>query len=772
MELMQTRRQVIAAGAATAAAIGVTSSPVGRALAAEATGAVSYTPGTYTATYPGFGGDVTVTMTFDATSITDIEIDAAAETSTVGGPAAQTLQQAILDAQSADVDGVSGATHTSDAALKGAADCVAQATGGSAEIPEVVMAPGTYKASAPGFSVVREVPVTVTVDEKLIKGIRVDQCVETGHILDAAKLVIPRICDSQCTAVDAISGATITSNAIKAAVDKCLVQALEAAGTDVAALENFHRNKPAKAHEGETVEYDVDVVVCGMGGTGCAACTRVAEMQRQAGREVSVLALEKAALYGGTSCATTSLFAVNSQVTQDRYYGGEQMYDIDEMKQYIVESTNPTEAKLATWDYELAESGPMVDWLCSHGFYFGEPRPGFWGTQYASQYYYCAYQGEDNLATLHRCFDQMIGDYVGMGGRYLLETSADELIVEGGKVVGVRAHNLADGTQYVIHARAVMIAEGGFAGDPEKMQTWVQGAQAGDWAVLGMTQNTGTMMAAALEAGGRLDGMEGCIAGSVHNIASSKILTGFPINFLEGQEDAWRGDTASWSLNDVPNIMSAARDAIYVYPDGTRHINEGGTWSWGTDGPLYWTVWSQPQIDDIAQNGFAENNTQLFLCCGFATFPLNQPIPEMAEVLAAGEEQGFIVSAETLEELAEKMGVDPTALSETIATYNDACASGNDAQFGKDAQYLKAIDDAPYYAIKAMPRTYNSGGGLVTNLDMQVLDENDEPIPGLYAGGNCNMCMPAIAFGGELQMWAYLSGKTAGEKMAADLETL
>ena len=770
MESMQTRRQVVAGAAAVAAVAGLTS-VAGRALATEAA-AASYTPGTYSATYPGFGGDVTVTMTFDTAAITDVSIDAASETSTIGGTAATQLEQAILDAQTTEVDAIGGATHTSDAVLKAAADCVAQATGASTELPEVIMQAGTYKASAHGFSVAREVPVTVTVSDKLIQGIRVDQCAETGHILDAAKLIIPRICDSQCTAVDAISGATITSNAIKAAVDKCVAQALEAAGTDPKAIENFHVNKPAKTHEGETVEYDVDVVVCGMGGTGCAACTRVAEMQQAAGREVSVLALEKAALYGGTSCATTSLFAVNSQVTADRYNGGEPMYDIDEMKDYIVEATNPSEDKLATWDYELAESGPMVDWLYSHGFYFGQPKPGFWGTQYASQYYYCGYMGEDNLATLHRCFEQMIGDYVGMGGQYLLETSADELIIEDGKVTGVKAHNVYDGTEYIIHAKAVMISEGGFAGDPEKMQTWVQGAQAGDWAVLGMTQNTGNMMASALDAGGRLDGMEGCIAGSVHNIASAKILSGFPINYLEGQEDVWRGDTACWSLNDVPNIMSAARDAIYVYPDGTRHINEGGTWSWGTDGPLYWTVWSQPQIDDIAANGFAENNTQLFLCCGFATFPLNEPIPEMADVLAAGEAQGFIVHADTLEELAEKMDMDPSVFSETIATYNDACTSGNDAEFGKDAQYLKAVDGAPYYAIKAMPRTYNSGGGLVTDLNMRVLDASGEPIAGLYAGGNCNMCMPAIAFGGELQMWAYLSGKTAGEKIEKYLETL
>ena len=96
MESMQTRRQVIAGAAAVAAVAGL-SSVAGRALATEAAGA-SYTPGTYSATCPGFGGDVTVTMTFDTAAITDVSIDAASETSTIGGAAATQLEQAILDA--------------------------------------------------------------------------------------------------------------------------------------------------------------------------------------------------------------------------------------------------------------------------------------------------------------------------------------------------------------------------------------------------------------------------------------------------------------------------------------------------------------------------------------------------------------------------------------------------------------------------------------------------------------------------------------------------
>lgn len=113
-----------AAGAATVAASGLFGGLVHAEEAAEAV----YTPGTYSAVAKGIG-DVTVTMTFDETSITDVVVDVSNETKDIGQLHGETLRDALMQAQSAEIDGVSGATVTSDAVKEAAANCIAQAMG-------------------------------------------------------------------------------------------------------------------------------------------------------------------------------------------------------------------------------------------------------------------------------------------------------------------------------------------------------------------------------------------------------------------------------------------------------------------------------------------------------------------------------------------------------------------------------------------------------------------------------------------------------------------
>lgn len=99
------------------------------ASSAAASEAAFYTAGTYNATAQGINGDVTVSMTFDASSITEVVIDVSGETESIGGAAAETLTKSILDAQSSEVDAVAGATITSNAIKEAAAKCIAQAKG-------------------------------------------------------------------------------------------------------------------------------------------------------------------------------------------------------------------------------------------------------------------------------------------------------------------------------------------------------------------------------------------------------------------------------------------------------------------------------------------------------------------------------------------------------------------------------------------------------------------------------------------------------------------
>ena len=123
-----------AAGALGLAATGVLAGCTSSASStASASSAESYTPGTYSAKAQGISSEVTVTMTFDETSITEVVVDASGESADIGAAKADDLAQMIMDAQSASIDAISGATVTSDAVKEAAANCIAQAKGVSVE---------------------------------------------------------------------------------------------------------------------------------------------------------------------------------------------------------------------------------------------------------------------------------------------------------------------------------------------------------------------------------------------------------------------------------------------------------------------------------------------------------------------------------------------------------------------------------------------------------------------------------------------------------------
>lgn len=107
-----------------------------------------------------------------------------------------------------------------------------------------------------------------------------------------------------------------------------------------------------------------------------------------------------------------------------------------------------------------------------------------------------------------------------------------------------------------------------------------------------------------------------------------------------------------------------------------------------------------------------------------------------------GEKKGVVKDlirtyrADTLEELAEKIGADPTEFTATVKRYNELVAAGHDDDFGKPTQFLKPIDTPPFYAMNRWLRVSAITSGVVVDGNLQVLDENDQPIKGLYAAGN------------------------------------
>lgn len=220
------------APAAEAAATAAPAEPANASVSADTEG--TFTAGTYTGSANGFGGPVEVTLTVgDAGGITNAEITGSSETPDIGGKAIPTLAQQLLDAQSAEIDGVSGATFTSQAVRDAAGQAIAKASGlETMEAPKAegdnLFIPGTYTGSSTGFG--GEVDVTVTVSEKSIDDVQIEGSHETENIgTFAVEMLDDRILEAQSPNVDALTGATVTSNAIFRALNDALV----AAGADL-----------------------------------------------------------------------------------------------------------------------------------------------------------------------------------------------------------------------------------------------------------------------------------------------------------------------------------------------------------------------------------------------------------------------------------------------------------------------------------------------------------------------------------------------------------
>jgi len=760
-----------------------TPAPVATA-APEASGI--YTPGTYTATAKGFGGDVTVTVTVDAEKITDCTAVGDGETEGVGSKAIELLPAQIVAANSAEVDAISGCTVTSNAIKLAAANALNQAMG--KEAAAVKMKPGTYTASAYGFIAIEPVSVKVTVNENAILDIEVDGKRESVAMVRSVNtFLVPRILEYQSVAVDTISGATATSNAVLAAVSDALTQALVAGGSDASAISAFQKEEP-KTGGSQTI--DVDVLVVGMGGSGCAAAMSAAEAQAAAGKEVSVLAIDKAGRYGGTSAFCGEPMAVNAPKFKAEFNNGEDYMDGDALLA-AWEAYTEGDAKMNIVKKYLDNSGDTIDWLYyEHGFLFNNPLTGFG----KDDIYRCKYQfvsrfnveeGRDygmpidggQNTMVDKYFASLMEDYVNLGGRYMLETEATDLLydkatntIQGVKAVG------HDGTEYTIRAKSVILATGGFGGSAELEERFLSENPyydlGGYWTLIGMAQNDGKMISAAVNLGAGTYNID--MVPMVHFATSNVTLHDYPVNPTnDGSVDQWYGWDQVWSLNNVPDGLVLCSDIPWINAKGERFVMEGQLFSWWIAGPSYWAVWSQDLLDGLAEKGFS---SRIFTYAqgSQGILPPNLPIPEVYEIVDKLVDMGVMVKADSFEELAEKMGVPAATLAATLKNYEAFCASGVDEQFGKAAEKLRPLGEGPYYALKGYSAAFSTVGGLDIDENFNVLlKDGVTPINGLYAVGNDSGGVlytnkkPYVTYGGAALGWAFTSGRLAGGNAVA-----
>ena len=398
----------------------------------------------------GFGGTVAVKVTFENGAITGVEVDAANETPGIGSKAAEELPAAIVAAGNADVDGVAGATVTSDA-IKAAVKAAVKAQSGEEAAP-VAMTPGVYTATVKGHN--GDMTVEVTVTETAITDVKVASHKETFAI-GAGAFYCPvdklpaLIVENQTVAVDTIASATVTSNAIKAAVRDCLTQA-------GAAEDAFAAVAPSSfAVEGE---YTADIVVVGGGAAGLVAANTALD----AGK--SVILVEKAGITGGSTvtsggnifgAATTAQKA--SGVTDDT---PEALYDF----LMSFDEDGLLNADMVK-DYAFGIADDM-DYLDANGvdvtFITTAAEPLKPNRLHLTSDVNAITNGIGGGITA-----PLTEKIVEKGGKILFATKANEILMdETGKAVGIQATGV-NGETVKVNANAVILTTGGYCMNPE-----------------------------------------------------------------------------------------------------------------------------------------------------------------------------------------------------------------------------------------------------------------------------------------------------------------
>ena len=731
----------VALAGAVAGAAGTSISPVGTARAEEAIqapAAAGYVAGTYTASGTGRGGSVEVEVTFTEDAIESVTVGKNHETEVIASSAIRYIPLAIVDGQTLDVDAIAGATLTSMAILNAVRDCVGQA-GGSVEALEAAgkapsttsVAAGTYQGTAHGHH--SDVVVEVVMGDSAIEGVSIVSDGETFNLSDAATETLPQaIVDAQSSNVDAVTGATFTSRAIASAVEQCLEQA-----GGVEAVRGFGERVRAEATEGEEQSVDADVVVVGSGMAGIAAALSAQE------NGAKVVIVEKMPFWGGVSQTVRGYFAIatddSEQAIQDYVdYGLNAWCGV--MKGDVSFDGYPNEDMLRTlaessWaaTHWLADQGAKLEWSTEPYIYGAQPE------YYRMDAFFSSADGVNEPDLVGTNLKVLVDKFTANGGEIYLNETVDEILVdEGGRVSGVHASGKG-GTFTFNAAKGVILCAGGFGASEAAVARYAPAFKGETVNYATLSGNTGDGIMLAEEIGAAVYDDAYMCGQNGHTLVDDHAMIHPYQDHITPMSCVYVNDQGLRVNGEDPIKYSPS--SCYINPDGED---------------FYWAICneavaSQPTEIKILNEDLSSDTRYVDI---------------LEEQLAAGNERFF--KGETLADLANQIGVMPNILRYTMTRYNGFCAEGVDEDFAKPATYLTAMEEGPWYAVKCIMKFFCTIGGVVTNVNAEVLDTAGNPIPGLYAvGENSNHGFFNLFYAGARSMTVCLvMGKIAGAKAA------
>jgi flavocytochrome c len=466
--------------------------------------------------------------------------------------------------------------------------------------------------------------------------------------------------------------------------------------------------KPEKAIAStKLIEKQADVVIIGGGGAGLAAA--VSAHQKGA----KVLVLEKMPKVGGNTIISGAAYnavdpkrqkAAGIEDSIEKHYtqtfeGGDKLAK-PEMVRTFVEKSYPT-----------------LEWLESLGMKFKDEIFTVLGALWPRSHKPIEPLGTGYINTYMNYIKANSDDI-----EIMLNTTATELIIEGGKVVGVKAESL-DGKITAKANKGVVVATGGFGANVAMRDKFNK-----IWPSLTniMTTNhpgaTGDGMLMAEKIGANLIGME-------------------QIQLLP------MGDPKTGSLSG--NIEQGVENRIFVNKDGSRFVDEGA------------------RRDVMTKALFEQKDSYMWVVLDKHSYPSGSTKNNFNETIDQLVAEGRAYKADTLEDLAKQIGVSPENLKKSVEEFNKAVETGGPDKLGRTL-YKDKIDTAPFYAGARVPTVHHTMGGIEINTSAQVLNADGKVIPGLYAAGETTGGIHgANRLGGNALPDTAIFGRIAGESAAA-----
>ena len=627
---------------------------------------------------------------------------------------------------------------------------------------------GDYKASVQGMN--DTIDVTVTIAKKAISAVTVTKESETpgigsslkdasGNVLtgggEAPVTFIPaEIVKYQTVNVDTVSGATITSGAIKAAVRDCLKQA--------GAKEDAF-NKPMPAPEAPK-DTSADVVVVGGGGAGLAAA--IAAGQKNA----SVVIVEKNGEIGGDTLVCGAIYNtpdkdLQSKVTMTAAVKTTIEKALAEKPVSADHAALQAEVKKQWNAYKASSSKDLFDtkeWYALQTWNGGDKVANL---NMVKVLCYNAYDDLGWIESLGMKFNPIIGQGAGslwqrthtstmqMGTGFIstyvenlgkltniklmTETTAKSLVKgTDGNVTGVVCTDRR-GNKFTISAKdGVILATGGFAANSKMVQQY---NTSGKWSDLSKTSTTNRI---------------GCSQGDGISMA---VDAGAALTDMEQIQLLYLGNTKDGQLTKYPpRDVNGTDQIIFINKEGKRFTNEGG------------------RRDDICL-GVLKQTDKIFYMLESGDGAGYKDIADPSWKSADGFtfdyllKNGYIFKADTLDDLAKQLSMDPATLKATIDTFNKSVETGKD-EFGRTL-YSTKLTKGPWIATPRQACLHHTMGGVKIDEQTHVLDANGKAIKGLYAAGEITGGIHgANRLGGNAVVDTVVFGKLAGDSVMKDVQ--